>query len=112
MRKILREGKDLERIKKNEIEVPRMIPSIVKFIKEKYGNGVKVKTENKGVHFGNDDYSASCKVIKIYVEDMSLTAAEVKHQIWNDINNFFGIDLARYGSCLSLVVYRKMWIEI
>ena len=112
IRKILQEGEDLDRIKRNEIEVPKTVPMIVKFIKEKYGKAVRVKVRDKGIHFGSDNYSATCKEINVYVEDETLTAAEVKVSIWNDIKNFFEIDLSSYGNCLGLQVYRKKWDKV
>lgn len=112
IRKILREETDLERIKKNEISIPKMVPHIVKFIKEKYGKGVSVESHNKGVYFGSDDYRGLCKEIKVYVEDERLLAAEVKIQLWKDIDNFFGVNMSRYGSCLDLTVYKKSWEKI
>ena len=112
IKKILREGSDLERIQRNEVSVPKILPRIVRFIKEKYGNRVRVETHNKGVFFGSDDYRGLCKEIKVYVEDERLVAADVKVQIWNDINSFFGIDMSRYGVCLYLEVFRKKWEKI
>lgn len=109
---MLREGEDLERIKKNEVLIPKVVPHIIKFIKEKYGNRVTLKSHNKGVYFGSDDYRGFCKEIRVHVEDERLVAAEVKVQLWKDIKNFFNIDMSLYGSCLSLEVYRKSWEKI
>ena len=109
---ILRENNNVEKIKRNEIEIPKKLPSIVKFIKSKYGNSVRVKTDSKSVYFGSDNYRGTCKEIKIFVEDERLVAAEVKVDLWRDINNFFDIDMTRYGSCLYLEVYRKKWEKI
>jgi hypothetical protein len=112
IKNILREGNNVDKIKTNEIEVPKKLPSIVRFIKSKYGNRVKVKTENKGVYFGSDDYQGICKEIKIYVEDENLLAAEVKSDLWKDIRNFFDINMSEYGSCLDLIVYKKTWNRV
>lgn len=112
IRKILRESEDLERIQRNEVSVPKVVPSIVRFIKEEYGNRVSVETHNKGVFFGSDDYRGVCKEIRVYVQDERLVAADVKVKLWNDIKNFFGIDMSRYGACLSLEVYRKKWEKV
>ena len=112
IRKILKEETDLERIQKNEISVPRMVPRIVSFIKEKYGKKVRVESHNKGVYFGSDDYRGLCKEIKIFVEDERLLPAEVKIELWRDIKNFFGINMSEYGSCLDLTVYKKIWSKV
>lgn len=112
IRKILREGEDLEKIKRNEASVPKIVPKIVAFIKEKYGRKVRVESHNKGVFFGSDDYRGLCKEIKIYVEDERLLPAEVKIELWNDIKNFFGINMSEYGSCLDLTVYKKIWSKV
>jgi hypothetical protein len=112
IRKILREGEDLERIQKNEKETPKIVPRIVSYIKEKYGRGVKVKVGNKKIYFGSDAYQGSCKEINVYVEDESLNASEIKFQLWNDFKNFFGVDMREYGTCLFLTVYKKNWERI
>lgn len=112
IKKILREGQDKERIIKNEKEVPIILPHIVTFIKEKYGNSVKVKTKSKKVLFGSDMYRGTCKEIEVYVENESLLAADVKYQLRKDIKNFFGIDLSNYGVCLDLSVYKKIWEKV
>lgn len=110
--KILRESEDLEKIQRNEIMIPKIVPKIVSFIKEKYGRRVRVESHNKGVYFGSDDYRGLCKEIRIFVEDESLLPAEVKIQLWGDIKNFFNIDMREYGSCLDLTVYKKIWSKI
>ena len=112
IRKILREGKDLDRIKKNEIEVPKMVPLVVKYIKEEFGKRLRVRIEKKGVFFGSDLYKGNCTEIKVFVEDTSINAAELKYQLKNTIKNFFGMDMSLYGSCLDLKVYKKNWEEI
>lgn len=112
IRKILREESNIERIKKNEKEIPSRVPSIVRFIKTKYGKAVTVETHNKGVFFGSDYYKGLCKEIRVYVQDERLVAAEVKVDLWRDIKNFFDIDMTTYGSCLYLEVYRKKWEKI
>ena len=112
IRKILKESEDLERIQRNEVLVPKVVPRIVRYIKEKYGKRVTVETHNKGVFFGSDSYRGLCKEIRVFVEDESINAADLKVQLWNDIKNFFGIDMTKYGACLSLEVYRKKWEKI
>ena len=112
IKKILREGQDKERIKKNEKEVPKILPHIVAFIKEKYGKSVRVKTQSNRVFFGSDMYQGNCSEIKVYIENESLVVGEVKYQLRNDIKNFFGIDLSKYGVCLDLSVYKKIWEKI
>lgn len=112
IRKILKESKDLDRIKENEILVPKIVPFIIEFIKQKYGDSVRVQSYNKGTFFGSDNYRGLCKEIKIYVEDENLVPLEVKTQVWNDIKSFFNIDMSRYGACLDLTVYRKSWEKV
>lgn len=93
---ILRENKNFEKIKRNEIEIPKKLPSIVKFIKLKYGNSVRVKTDSKSVYFGSDGYRGTCKEIKIFVENERLLPAEVKSDLWRDIKNFFDINMSEW----------------
>jgi hypothetical protein len=112
IRKILREGRDSERIQKNEVLVKRITPRIVRFIEEKFGNDVTVESHDKSVFFGSDDYRGLCKEIKVFVENEDLNATELKVQLWGDIKNFFGIDMTRYGSCLNLEVFKKKWEKV
>lgn len=109
---ILRENKNVEKIKRNEIEVPKKLPSIVKFIKSKYGNSVRVKTDSKGVYFGSDNYRGNCREIKIFVEDERLLPVEVKLDLLRDMKNFFDIETLEYGSCLEISVYKKIWSKV
>lgn len=112
IRKILKENQDLELIKSNEIKIPKLLPHIVDFIKEKYGKSVRVKTSNEKIFFGSDNYSGVGKVINVFVENEKLLPAEVKIRLWNDIRNFFGVDMSMYGSCLNLNVYKKIWSKV
>lgn len=112
IRKILREGKDIERIMRNEKEIPKRVPAILEFINEKYGGGVRAESDTKSVYFGSDSYRGLCKEIKVYVEDEDLNPSEVKHELWDDIKNFFGIDMSLYGSCLDLTVFKKQWTKV
>ncbi len=112
IRKILIEEKNLERIKKNEVDVPKMVPHIVKYIKGEYGKKLKVKSIKRGVFFGSDSYRGLCTEIVVFVEDESINAAELKYQLREIIKNYFGIDMSLYGSCLDITVFEKTWKKV
>lgn len=106
------EEQTMEQIKQNENSVPKLVPSIVEMIKSKYGKKVRVKVTKKKIHYGSDNYTATCPIIEIFVLDEYLVAAELKFQTWNDIQGFFGIDLGKYGACLYLEVYKQKWERV
>lgn len=112
IKNILREQEDIERIKKNQVLISKLTPKIVEYIKGKYGKGVRVRVTNKDVFFASDNYSATCKEFKVYVEDESLVPAEVKYQLWKGINSNFGLNMSEYGSCIYFTVYKKMWYTV
>ena len=112
IKKILREGDDIEKIKSNQILISRLTPKIVEYIKGKYGKGVRVRVTEKEVFFASDDFSATCKEFKVYVEDERLVAADVKYQLWKGINANFGLNMSEYGSCIYFNVYKKKWESV
>lgn len=105
-------GTDIEKIQKNEKLVAKVVPMIVKYIKAKYGNDVRVKTTDIKTYHADDEYTAKCKLIEVFVLNEKLLAAEIKHKLYNEITSVFGIDMTKYGSCLDLKVYKVKWEKV
>lgn len=107
IRKILKE--ELENIKRNELYNREVLPAIFEFIKERYGNGITVKHRIAKTFYGNDDYSGDNIKLMLYVENESLDPKDVKSEVWDGLNNFFNIDVRKYGSGIDIEVFKKKW---
>lgn len=110
IRIILKE--ELENIQRNEQYNMEVLPAIVEFVKERYGNGVTLKHKIVKVFYGMDNYSGNSLRLMLYVEDESLNPREVKYGVWEGLNNFFNIDAAKYGSGIDIEVYKKKWERV
>jgi hypothetical protein len=112
IRKILKEGSDLEKIKKNFRYNSEVLPGILEWIKEGFKGGVKVEVKEKMTHFGSDSYTGPVIELNLYVENQNLNPRQVKNEVWDGLNNFFNIDCTRYGSCIDINVFEKMWTKV
>ena len=122
IRKILREGMQIkddapdwvkkfnklpreERIKdfeKRKVEMKKIIPIIVKYFKEKFGEElVDIKVGEKRVYLGNEDYSTGKILLEFKISDLVDNPHKVVREINRDLNNFFNIDQTYYGSPLE-----------
>lgn len=111
IRKILNEyksrEKEIERLRKKEKFANDIVPSIVKFIKSEYGDDVIVLTRNKTTFYIT--HRADCPEISVFVDNENIDVQSLKRDLWDKIKNFFELDLGKYGACLELKVYKKVW---
>ena len=99
-------------IEKKKKYIEKYIPRIIEFFEEKYGDYIdRVEVEEKGVHYGSENYSTKVALLKFYFNDVDDNVAEtnydLKIQVNKDIKNFFNIDLEYYGVPLDLEFYIK-----
>ena len=102
----------IEFIEKKKKYIEKYIPRIVKFFEGKYGNYIdRIKVEEKGVHYGHENYSTKQILLNFYFNDIDDNVAETNHDlrldVIRDIKNFFNIDLEFYGVPLDLEFYIK-----
>ena len=95
-------------IEKNKRDAERILPRIVEFFKDKFGDDLlKLKVEEQGAHYGNENYST--KKIKLLFYFPESHSNLTKREIFNDLKSFFNIDLRYYGTPLEIEVYRMKW---
>ena len=68
---------------------------------------MKLKVEEQGAHYGNENYST--KKIKLLFYFPESHSNLTKREIFNDLKSFFNIDLRYYGTPLEIEVYRMKW---
>ena len=108
-----REGR-IALIKKNKKQIERLLPRIVEFFEQKFGDYIdRIEVGEKGVHYGSENYSTEKLLLKFYFNDVDDNIAETNHELMkkvrNDLKNFFNIDLEYYGVPLDLEFYIKTW---
>jgi hypothetical protein len=104
----------IEFIEKKKKYIEKYIPRIIEFFEEKYGDYIdRVEVEEKGVHYGSENYSTKEVLLKFYFNDVDDNVAETNYDLMkkvkNDLKNFFNIDLEYYGVPLDLEFYIKTW---
>ena len=98
----------IAQIEKNKKDTERILPRIVEFFKDKFGDDLlKLKVGETGVHYGNENYST--KKIKLTFYFPESYSNLTKREIFNDLKSFFNIDLRYYGTPLEIEVYRMKW---
>ena len=102
----------IEFIEKKKKYIEKYIPRIIEFFERKYGDYIdRVEVEEKGVHYGSENYSSKEVLLKFYFNDVDDNVAETNHdlqiKVRKDIKNFFNIDLEYYGVPLDLEFYIK-----
>jgi hypothetical protein len=118
IRKSLREGKSktpewvikfnnfsreerIDFIEKYKKQVVRLLPKIIIFFKDKLGDKLKdITVGEKETLYGNEMYSGTKIVLRFHFNDNPHW--ELIHEIRNDLNSFFNIDLGYYGVPLEL----------
>lgn len=91
-------------------KILKILPTMIKFFEEKYGDNLEeVLVHEKGVHYGNESHSTSYPLLIFYFSNAD---GKITHEIQNDMENFFNIDISYYGIPLDFEVYTKTWQRV
>lgn len=111
IRKILKEytgppkGNREERIAEIQRRFERineMVPTFVTFFEKRYGDILdKLEVDSKKIHYGAEMFTGGEIVLKFYLNTEN---KKIRHEIWDDIKNYFGIDMTKYGVPLDIDV--------
>ena len=101
----------IESIKSRKKRIEKLIPKIVKFFKEKFGDSlIKIQVSEKPTHYGNENYTIE-KILLSFYFDESTKMSMTKREIQKDLSSFFNLDLEYYGMPLDLEFYKQTWTK-
>ena len=103
----------ITQIEKNKKDIEKILPRIVEFFKDKFGKYLlKFEIEEKGLHYGNENYSSKTINLIFYLSESTPDVNGAKREIFNDLNSFFNINVSYYGSPLEFEVYKMSWQKL
>jgi hypothetical protein len=103
----------VSQIEKNKKDIERILPRVVEFFKEKFGDDLfKLKVEEKGVRYGNENYSTKKIILEFYFSEFFSEDWKTKREIYRDLKSFFNVDVYIYGVPLGFEVYKMTWKKI
>jgi hypothetical protein len=90
--------------------VESILPKILKFFKNKYGDElVKIDVDKTEVLFGHEDLRMEIPQLQFYFSESVINRTE---EIFNDLRNIFDIDMKSYGVPLSIRIYEQTWKRV
>ena len=100
----------VESIKKRKRHYEKLIPIMIEFFKENYGNKLeKIDVEERNVHYGHEVFSLKIPCFIFYFNDAN---EGTKWEVRDYFINLFGVDLGWYGAPFDYEMYVKTWNRI
>jgi len=102
--------KSVEDIQGLKEYIESILPKILKYFKNKYGDElVKIDVDKTEVLFGYEDLRMEIPQLQFYFSESVINRTE---EIFNDLKNIFDIDMKSYGVPLSIRVYEQTWKRV
>lgn len=100
----------IAQIEKNKKDIEKIMPRIVSFFKDKFGDDLVelIKTKRK-TYYGNESHSTDKIVLDFRFSDKTPNVNQLKREVYNNLNSFFNIDVTYYGTPLELDFHKATW---